>query len=177
MATRHISGLVAFMLLAGLLCGPAAAQQLMIYPSMGQGPGQQEQDHYECHNWAVQQSGFDPSTAQMAQAPMPAPRYSDPYAPQGDVLRGAGRGAALGAIGGAIGGNAGRGAAIGAATGALFGAFRRHDRRRREAAEQQAHQEQLAWEQQQRQSSVSAGQNAYNRAMSACLQGRGYTVS
>jgi hypothetical protein len=71
---------------------------------------------------------------------------------------GAARGAALGAIGGAIGGDAGRGAAIGAGTGAAFGALRRNRQIRdsQQAANTQA--------------------DAFNRALGACLTGRGYTV-
>jgi hypothetical protein len=45
---------------------PAATQaptidRLFIYPKNGQSSAQQAKDQYECHQWAVQQSGFDPS--------------------------------------------------------------------------------------------------------------------
>ncbi|WP_028632727.1 DUF6515 family protein [Pseudomonas parafulva] len=54
--------------------GPGPAEQggydVVAYPMYGQGPQQQEQDRYQCHRWAVSQSGFDPATA--AYAP-PAP--------------------------------------------------------------------------------------------------------
>ena len=40
---------------------PAAASELYSYPKNGQTPEQQEQDRYECHRWAVDQSGFDPT--------------------------------------------------------------------------------------------------------------------
>ncbi|MGH9897212.1 MAG: hypothetical protein ACREA0_35495 [bacterium] len=33
----------------------------MIYPKKDQSPEQMGKDRYECHVWAVQQSGFDPS--------------------------------------------------------------------------------------------------------------------
>ena len=36
------------------------AQQQFIYPSKGQNAQQQSRDKYECHAWAVQQTGFDP---------------------------------------------------------------------------------------------------------------------
>lgn len=36
-------------------------EQLFIYPRQGQGEEQQSTDRYECHRWAVQQTGFDPT--------------------------------------------------------------------------------------------------------------------
>ncbi len=156
----------------------AWAQDLIIYPSKGQSQQQQSRDRYECHTWAVQQTGFDPTNAQMAQssvrAAAPPPRAE---APQGGILRGGARGAALGAVGGAIAGDAGKGAAIGAATGALFGGFRRRDQRRRQQAQQQQYQQQQRQVQQQQTQAAKQRRNGYNRAMSACLTGRGYTVS
>ena len=38
-----------------------ASNQLFIYPKSGQSTEQQEKDQYECHRWAVTQSGFDPT--------------------------------------------------------------------------------------------------------------------
>jgi hypothetical protein len=38
-----------------------------VYPSKNQSPEQQRRDDYECHAWAVQQTGIDPSR--------PAPNY------------------------------------------------------------------------------------------------------
>ena len=153
-------------------------QQLFTYPAKGQSPEQQSRDRYECHSWAVQQTGFDPSNPNMARAaptPMPAPPPAEPQ--QGGLLRGAGRGAALGAVGGAIAGNAGKGAAIGAATGALFGGMRRRAQKRRQQSAQRQYQAQMQhWEAQNRR--AAAGQrNNYNRAMAACLQARGYSVT
>ncbi len=156
----------------------AWAQGLIIYPSKGQSQQQLSRDRYECHTWAVQQTGFDPTNPQMAQSNVPAaappPRAE---APQGGLLRGGARGAALGAVGGAIAGNAGKGAAIGAATGALFGGFRRRDQRRRQQAQQQQYQQQQQQAQQQRTQAANQRQSGYNRAMTACLTGRGYTVT
>jgi hypothetical protein len=41
---------------------PAAAiSELYTYPKNGQTAEQQEQDRYECHRWAADQSGFDPT--------------------------------------------------------------------------------------------------------------------
>lgn len=148
---------VALSLASQLVAGAAWAQQIYIYPQQGQSPEQQARDRADCHIWAVQQSGFDPTTAQ-------APTVVA-AAPQGGMVRGAAGGAAIGAVGGAIGGNAGKGAAIGAATGALFGGLRRRGQEQQIAAAQanaQAQQAQLA--------------SGYSRALRACLTGRGYTV-
>src|SRR5579863_2329368 len=73
-----------------------AQTDMFIYPAKGQNQEQQDKDRYECHSWAVQQTGFDPSRPQAA-----APGSSQQYQPsQPHVLKGATRGAALGAVGG-----------------------------------------------------------------------------
>lgn len=40
---------------------PAAPERSFVYPRQGQDAQQQASDDYECHRWAVSQSGFDPS--------------------------------------------------------------------------------------------------------------------
>ena len=140
-----------------LMNQPAAAQQPFYYPAQGQTQDQQNRDFGECHAWAVQQTGFNPMSQQAA------PQQE---AAEGGLVRGGARGAALGAVGGAIAGDAGKGAAIGAATGALFGGFRRGDQRRQQDRAQQQYQQQQA-----------QGRDTYNRAVGACMKGRGYTVS
>ncbi len=150
--------LAAAIAMLGVLAGAEANAQstgLYVYPAQGQSQAQQDKDKYECHAWAVNQSGFDPSKPQTTST-------AAPRSPQGHVVRGAARGAALGAVGGAIAGNAGTGAAAGAAMGGLAGGFRQRDARRQQQASTQ--------------SAASSGQDAYNRALAACLQGRGYTV-
>lgn len=158
-------------LVVSLLVGPALAGSPIVYPAKGQTPEQQDRDQYECHRWAVQQSGFDPSkpstnspgaqTTNSESRPKPLlGRGSDPNA-----VRGGARGAALGAVGGAIAGDAGKGAAAGAAVGGLGGAIRRRD------------------QQSARQSTPAAstpsnpGLDTYNRAVAACMTGRGYSVN
>ncbi|MGH8260536.1 MAG: DUF6515 family protein [Steroidobacteraceae bacterium] len=42
--------------------GPSG-EQLFIYPNNGQSPDQQARDRYECHSWASNQTGFDPTAA------------------------------------------------------------------------------------------------------------------
>ena len=139
--------LVAPVTLACGLIAAAAWAQVNIYPQRGQSAQQQQQDRFECHQFAVQQTGFDPTMGAAQTA-----------APTTGTVRGAARGAAVGAIGGAIGGDAGRGAAIGAGTGAAFGTMRRNSQIR---SQQQA---------------ANAQADAFNRALGACLTGRGYTV-
>lgn len=48
---------------------------VIAYPASGQSPQQLDRDRYECHRWAVQQSGFDPATASYA----PAAQVADGY--------------------------------------------------------------------------------------------------
>lgn len=147
-------------------CGFANAQGLYVYPKGGQSQAQQDKDRYECHTWAVQQTGFDPSKAPTITSS--ASESTQPYQPsQRHVLKGAGRGAAMGAVGGAIAGDAGKGAAAGAAIGGVAGGFRRRDERRQQANAQAANANVAAANQ----------RTAYNRAIAACLQGRGYTVN
>ncbi len=46
----------------------AAAGELMGYPKNGQNDQQLSTDRYECHHWAVGQSGFDPTQGYSASA-------------------------------------------------------------------------------------------------------------
>jgi hypothetical protein len=149
------------------LAGSAAAQNggMYIYPAKGQDQNKQNEDRYDCHSWAVSQTGFDPSKSQTN--PPAGSSGNQQYRPsERHVLKGGARGAALGAVGGAITGDAGKGAAAGAAMGGLAGGFRRRDERKQQASQQQAD----------AQSAQQNQQIAYNRAMAACLEGRGYTV-
>jgi len=156
-----IRQLVIMIFAIGLVAAVAKAQgsSLSIYPSNGQTPEQQAKDKYECTQWAASQSGSNPG--------LPAPTTSmTAQQPRGQVARGAARGAALGAVGGAITGNASTGAAAGAAMGGAAGGIRRRQTKREER-QQQAN----------AQAAASSGQDAYNRALATCLQGRGYTVN
>jgi len=142
----------------------AQSAQTFIYPKNNQSQAQQDKDRYECHSWAVKQTGFDPSVSYPTN---PNSLDPQPYRPsQPHVLKGAARGATLGVVGGAIAGNAGKGAAAGAAMGGMAGGFRRRDERKEQANAQQ----------QQAQSQASQASAGYQRAMAACLDGRGYSV-
>jgi hypothetical protein len=173
------AGLFAIAIAVATTCSDQLiAQDLYVYPQKGQSADQQDRDRYECHSWAVQQTGFDPTRPQSGAATSAsAPPPPQPEAPQGGVGRGAVRGAAVGAVGGAIAGDAGKGAAIGAGTGAVIGGMRRRDQQAREQQAQQNYANQQAAAQQAQRAETSSRQGAYNRAITACLQGRGYSVN
>ena len=167
-------------MIAGLLSAlpeAASAQQMFIYPSRGQTEERQQRDKYECNQWAVEQTGFDPSNPPPMQSYgeyQPPPPMQPPRG--GGLFGGAFRGAALGSVGGAIGGNAGEGAAIGAATGGLFGAMRRRERMAEFEQQQSSYQMQVASVQSRQRAAYASQHRAFTRAMKACLSGRGYTV-
>lgn len=54
-------------------------EPLIVYPRLGQSPQQQAQDEYECHEWAVHQSGYDPSLAAVGQGQAYDERAVDQY--------------------------------------------------------------------------------------------------
>src|ERR1700676_41496 len=151
---------VAIGLVVWALTYAAAAQQPIIYPAKGQSAQRQQTDTAECQVWAKQTTGVDPvALAQQGATPPGAP------APQGERLRGAAGGAALGAAVGAVAGNAGKGAAIGAITGTAAGGLRQHRMNQAAGGQQQGGQQ------------LSSQQMAtFNRAVGACMTGRGYTV-
>jgi len=141
----------------GLGITDSANAGMLIYPAKGQSAEQQQKDEFECHQWAVQQTGYDPAKAQQAPQQQTTQR--------GGAVRGAAGGALLGAGIGAIAGDTGKGAAIGAGAGALTGGARqRQQQQQQEAANQQT------------QAQQQAQIDRYNKAKGVCLEGRGYTV-
>ena len=164
MKTEYRVQLWSWVLFALLFTSPALAQDLVIYPAKGQSQEQMEKDKFECYTWAKQQTGFDPMQAPTATAPPPQQE-----AKQGGLVRGAARGALVGVTVGAIAGDAGKGAAVGAASGGLLGGMRRRDQVRQEEKAQDQ------WAQDQT-NQYARRRNEYNRAYSACLEGKGYTV-
>ncbi len=157
----------------------AAAQAgVYAYPRDGQSDNQQQRDKFECHQWAVRQSGFDPITVAQSQ------RQTNDHESggssggflgiggdrnviggRGNVLSDAATGAALGAAGGAIAGDAGLGALIGAGVSAIFGDVVRSSDRSKKRKSKRAlpsHQAQLG---------------DYQRAYSVCLSARDYQTS
>ena len=151
-----------------MLAAPAAAplaQDVYAYPNQGQSQEQQEKDQFECFNWAKQQSGFDPMAAPTTSAPPPQEQGTGP-----GLLGGAAIGGGAGAIGGAIAGSAGKGAAIGAGIGGLLGGLTSSHRNKENKKARQD------WERQQT-NQYQANRNNYNRAYTACMTARGYTIS
>jgi OmpA family protein len=158
---------------------PAAAPQgslssslgVFVFPAKNQSSTQQSNDEAACYGWAKSQSGIDPMhiTAQPAAASQPAQASQA----GGERARGAVRGAAGGAAIGAIAGDAGKGAAAGAVAGTMAGGARKRQAQK-EADAQQQQQQQAAT--QQAQASIAQQKATYNKAFSACMEGKGYTV-
>jgi Glycine zipper 2TM domain len=145
---------------------PPPISQVYAYPLHGQTAEQQDRDHYECSTWATQQTGFDPS------APGVPPHDRVQVVSAGPPP---GTNTAIGAVAGAIIGAAIAprwqaapaalaGAVVGGAIGSTADAANAQatrtvvvaDRRAAAAQEQQA--------------------ASYRRAISACLDARGYSV-
>lgn len=174
------SGLTVGYLLTALFGASAthsafAQSTLFAYPLEGQSQEKQAFDRFECHQWSVQQAGFDPTRPPeqpqqlVASGPPPDPN-------RGGAVRGAAGGAAVGAIGGAIAGDVGTGAAVGAGVGAIGGTVRRN-RARRERDEWEANQRQQQQQAQQgAEQRLAQQQQAYDRAWSACMSARNYQI-
>jgi hypothetical protein len=148
---------------------PPINTEVYAYPRNGQTLDEQKRDRYECYNWSVKQTGFDPSTVPAENARLV--RVEPAASPNHDA-------AVLGVTGAIIGAVVSRpshalgGAAIGGVLGAAAGSASDANREataehieRAENANQRATYAQLA-------------QRAadYRRAMGACLEGRGYSV-
>jgi len=148
---------------------PLPDTRIYVYPAEGQSPAQLDRDRYECHLWAVRQSGFDPSVAQAA--PHQRVEVVAVPPPGSDAAAGAATGAILGAVVSRPRDAAG-GALIGAVAGAVLGAA--SDSARAEQAAETQRRIDARYDRQ----SYALDQMAsdYRRAVSACLQGRGYTV-
>ena len=140
--------------------GSGFAQELYIYPASGQSAEQMDKDQFECYNWAKKDSGFDPMAVPTTSTAPPSGQKKS-----GGVAKGALGGAALGAILG----DSSKAAKRGAVAGGLFGGVRQSSHNR------QTEQNRQQWEQQES-SRYANNRNNYNRAYSACLEGRGYTV-
>ena len=145
---------------------PPPSSEVYAYPLHGQSAQQQDRDHYECSRWATQQTGFDPS------APGVPPHERVRVVSAGPPP---GTGTAVGAVTGAVIGaaiarpwetatGALAGAVVGGAIGSSVDAANAQQARtvavsdRREVALQEQ----------------KAGN--YRRAISACLDARGYSV-
>jgi hypothetical protein len=148
---------------------PPPNTEVYAYPLQNQTPEQQDRDRFDCHDWAVKQTGFDPSAPGVP--PHDQVRVVSGPPPGTNTAIGAVAGALLGAV---IAGprNAGFGAVAGGITGAAVGSTG-------DAANAQAQQAQInAARAQDARAMAAMEQNAsaYRRAISACLDARGYSV-
>jgi hypothetical protein len=175
MNTKSICALVVAGLVAGCVTAPAtqpaavaapepaSLTQVYFYAQRGQSQAQQDRDRYECFNWAAQQTGFDPSRRAVPAGHKEGlvPVRADGATVLGGALMGAAVGAAV-----ADPWHRADGAAVGAIAGTALGAMAATAQANAQTAQQQAP-ARSGYEQQAAQ---------YRRAMSACLEGRGYVV-
>jgi hypothetical protein len=152
---------------------PAATPAPMyFYPMRNQSEAQQDRDRYECYRWAVHQSGVDPGmtpvTGQSTEGSLPRTAEPDPRDGR-SVVAGAATGAVAGAV---LSGprHTGQGAVMGAIFGAVLGAAV-EESRARSVEQQQARTAPPP------PSRPIAGSDNFRRAMSACMDARGYKVS
>jgi hypothetical protein len=148
---------------------PMVNTAVYAYPLHGQSPEQLDRDRYECYLWAKNQTGFDPSAPNLpAQARVQVVGGPPP-----------GTGTAVGAVSGAV-----IGAAVsspwqrgfGALAGALIGGAIGSSADAANAANQQARVQQAAAMNNAQYAAVAHQAADYRRALSACLEGRGYSV-
>lgn len=140
--------------------GLAKGLGIYVFPSNNQDQKTQDTDEMAYYRWAVEQTGVDPLN------PVKVEPGQGNRAPDGTAVAGAARGAAAGAAIGAIAGDAGKGAAIGAVTGAMQG--RRAKVVGDHARQQQMNQAAVARE--------KAMMESFQKAFTACIEGKGYTV-
>ena len=147
-------------IVTALLSASVAAAEPVAYPTKGQSAEKQNRDEYECHEQAQKETGVDPvAVAEQSMA-------SSGSANKGGGGMGSGlSGAGMGAIRGAAEGDAGGGALHGAGMGRLIAVIR--SRRQMEKQQDTASTQSAA---------VRAQLDKYDRAYSACLTGRGYSV-
>ena len=156
---------IILILITSLTGGTGYTQELIIFPAQGQSDEQMDKDKYDCYNWAKKETGFDPMLVPTASAPPPKQKETKASAGRGAV-----GGALLGAgLGKVTGGSAKKGAVVGGVGGAVVGGSRKAGtEEENKKANQQWANEQTAEYKQKR--------STYNRAYSACLEGKGYTV-
>lgn len=160
--------MLAFLIMTGGSQGLAAnVERPIVYPKNGQTMQKQSMDAGACRSWAMQQTGVDPAYLEgqlsMAQSQNAATRQM-PVAR--GAVRGVAVGSALGAINKSMDDGAGKGAAMGVTAGAMRGVGQRIDMARDAQAQQSQQQIQ----------NLQNRYATYNRAFSACMSGKGYSV-
>ena len=148
---------------------PLPSTTLYFYPTKGQSKAQQDRDRFECYQWAKKQTGYDPGQEQLA--PHQRIEVQSATPPGSDTAAGAITGAVIGSMLSPRHGH-GQSMVFGAITGAMLGAASE------EAKQQHAEQLQQHYDDKdaQRYARLEHQASDYRRAMSACLEGRGYTV-
>jgi hypothetical protein len=149
---------------------PPPRTDIYAYPTNGQTPEQQDRDRYDCFQWAIQQTGFDPSSPSVA----PHERIQVVGGPPAVVP---GSGVAAGAVTGAILGSivsrprdAGAGALVGAVLGGVLGGAAES------AQNQQAAQANTRIVERRQSAQLELKAGDFRRAAGACLEARGYSV-
>jgi hypothetical protein len=138
--------------------GMASTVGLYVYPQKQQSATQQLTDEQQCYGSAKTQTGFDPNaTTTAAKSPKPASGGNDHAAAKG-ALRGA-------TVSRAVGGDPGQGAA----RGAILGSVRAKHKAKEQSEQADKKADTTNTQQQQK-------QDNFKRAMSACLDARGYSV-
>lgn len=145
---------------------PVDLAKVYFYPTQGQSEAQQDRDRYDCYLWSVKQTGFDPTRH------IPARDLRATVVPARSPGETIGTAAAVGAVIGAATarrGDSAEGAIVGAIAGSVIGAAAA-GAEAEEARAIEARQNARGYGRYEREA------NEYRRAMSACLEGRGYSV-
>lgn len=163
-SSNYVRVLVAAAAAAAVAASGAVAEDLTalhVDGQRGQSADQARRDRYECHNWAVEQTGQTPSAA-----PAPSEQSDAKREKRAERVDRAIVGAAIGSMIGGLTHSGGRhhrrdagdavlaGAAVGAAVGAATGGKAKSEP-----------------------GDAGAPASDYLRALTACLEGRGYTVT
>ena len=136
--------------------GMASTVGLYVYPQKKQSATQQLTDEQQCYDSAKTQTGYDPNSV----GPAPKTKGQE-NGNDHDVAKGAARGSV---VSGATGGDA----AAGAKRGAIIGGIRsKHEKKKDDEAKQQTEAKTTAKDKK---------QDDFKRAISACLDARGYSV-
>jgi Glycine zipper 2TM domain len=142
---------------------PVTAPPMYFVPERGQPQAVQERERYECYKWAGKETGFDPGMTTTYLPAAPARRQADGT----EVVAGAATGAVVGAMVSSSR-RTPEGVVIGAIFGAMLGAASQDARARSDDQAQARHVAAV-------QSAQGPMQN-FRRAMSSCMEGRGYRV-
>jgi hypothetical protein len=151
---------VAAFVVAAPVFGTEDLAALQVQGQRGQSADQARRDRYECHNWAVEQSGQTPVAAAVSEEEASAAKSGQRAERIDRAITGAAIGAGLGGIVSTTQHeDPGQGVLAGAAVGAAIGAATAGRSRERDNAAE------------------AEGPSDYLRALTACLEGRGYSVS